>query len=94
MRGASVRSRSVRGMSIPATPVAAPAPPSTPVRALKNKPPKAASSRERSRSHAYERDLYGELSSRLRDLYAKAGAPDLYNWRFRPPPGQRSSSPA
>ena len=54
---------------------------------------KAASSRDRSRSNPNERDLYGELSSRLRDLYAKAGAPDLYNWRFRPPPGQRSPSP-
>jgi hypothetical protein len=38
--------------------------------------------------------MYERLQERLRDLYARAGAPDLYNWRFRPPPEQRSPSPA
>ena len=48
----------------------------------------------RSRSAAGEREMYERLQERLRDLYARAGAPDLYNWRFRPPPEQRSPSPA
>ena len=93
MRGASVRSRSVRGMSVPSTPAPAPPPPS-PVRTRAAKSPgKRGGSRERSRSAAGERDMYERLQERLRDLYARAGAPDLYNWRFRPPPELRSPSP-
>ena len=82
MRGASVRSRSSRGgMSIPPLP----APPSSPVRA-KVTPSKG----DRSRSRSLEGDLYGQLHARLYDLYRKAGAPDLCNWRFRPPPEVRA----
>ena len=90
MRGASIRSRSDRGMSVPSTPAPAPPPPS-PARARAAKSPGA--KRDRSRSAAGERDMYMQLQERLRDLYTKAGAPDLYNWRFRPPPELRSPSP-